>query len=309
MTTKNSNIDFRVLLENSRIYAGGFLSEGTVSQYIPQLATANPEHLGVCVIGADGICHRNGDYTEFFTIQSISKVIGFVYALMVLGENEVFSKVGVEPSGDPFNCFIKLETVGEKPFNPFINAGAITIMSLLAEKVAFTDILDFTCDFLGGDISVCEDTFVAEMAMGKRNRSMAYLMSSKGVLGDNVDMYLDHYYRLCAVSATAEHLAYMGAVLAIGGKCPRTGRQIVPHPIVTIAKAIMLTCGMYDGSGEFAVRVGVPAKSGIGGGIVACGAGYGIGTFAPALDVKGNSVGGIRVLRYLSENLGLNLFG
>jgi len=227
---------------------------------------------------------------------------------MILGEDTVFEKVGVEPSGDPFNCFIKLETAGERPFNPFINAGAITVISLLAEKVAFADILDFTGLIFGDAVAVDQDVFAAEMAIGKRNRSMAYLMSSKGVLGEDVDMYLDHYYRLCAVNATAEHLAHMGAVLATGGICPTTGRQIVPKNIISTVKAIMLTCGMYDGSGEFAVTVGLPAKSGIGGGIVACG-GYGIGTFGPALDAKGNSVGGIRVLRHLSQELGLNLFG
>jgi len=296
------------LLENSRAYAGGFLDGGAVSQYIPQLAAANPAHLGVSVIAPDGTRYNSGDHEEFFTIQSISKVISLIYALMVLGEDEVFGKVGMEPSGDPFNCFIKLETAGEKPFNPFINAGAITVISLLAEKVAFGDILAFTGEIFGEPVVVDNEVFMAEMAVGKRNRSMAYLMSSKDVLGEDVDMYLDHYYRLCAVNATAGHLAYMGAVLAGGGACPTSGSQIVPANIVTTAKAIMLTCGMYDGSGEFAVTVGLPAKSGIGGGIVACGGGYGIGTFGPALDAKGNSVGGIKILQYLSRELGLNLF-
>ena len=304
----SKNVNLNSLLENSLAYAGGFLGDGAVSQYIPQLAAANPALLGVSVVAPDGARHNAGDFTEFFSIQSISKVISLIYALKILGEDEVFSKVGMEPTGDPFNCFIKLETAGEKPFNPFINAGAITVISLLAEKVAFEDILTFTSEIFGGTVAVDEAVFAAEVAVGKRNRSMAYLMSSKGVLGEDVDKYLDYYYRLCAVSATAGHLAFMGSVLACGGKCPDTGRHIVPAHIVPIAKAIMLTCGMYDGSGEFAVTIGLPAKSGIGGGIVACGAGYGIGTFGPALDAKGNSVGGIKVLRQLSEGLGANLF-
>ena len=306
--TENVNLDIALLLESSRAYAEGFLGDGSVSQYIPQLAAANPEHLGVSLIAPDGSRHNAGDHAEFFTIQSISKVISLIYALKVLGEKEVFSKVGVEPSGDPFNCFIKLETAGEKPFNPFINAGAITVISLLAERVAFEDILAFTSSIFGDQVTVNNDVYMAEMSIGKRNRSMAYLMSSKGVLGEDVDMYLEHYYRLCSVSATASHLAHMGAVLEQGGISPATGREIVPARIVSIAKAIMLTCGMYDGSGEFAITVGMPAKSGIGGGIVACGGGYGIGTFGPSLDAKGNSVGGIKILKHLSEHLRLSLF-
>jgi glutaminase len=300
--------EYNLLLEDSLAYAGGFLGCGNVSGYIPQLAAASPALLGVSLISPDGARHNAGDHAEFFTIQSISKVVGLIYALMVAGADKVFDKVGMEPSGDPFNCFIKLETAGEKPFNPFINAGAITVISLLAEKVAFDDILAFTCEIFGGEVAVDDAAFRAEVAVGKRNRSMAYLMSSKGVLGEDVDKYLDYYYRLCAIAANAGHLAHMGAVLARGGACPATGREIIPPDIAAIAKAIMLTCGLYDGSGEFAVTVGLPAKSGIGGGIVACGAGYGIGTFGPALDAKGNSVGGIRILRHLSEKLGLSMF-
>ena len=304
--TNNANLS--TIIENSLAYAGGFLGEGNVSQYVPQLAAAEPTLLGVSIIAPDGSRHNAGNCTDFFTIQSISKVISLIFGLMLLGEDEVFNKVGMEPSGDPFNCFIKLETAGEKPFNPFINAGAITVISLLAEKVAFDDILAFTGDIFGSAVAVDEAVFRAEVEVGKRNRSMAYLMSSKGVLGEDVDKYLDYYYRLCAISATAEHLAHMGAVLARGGLCPATGREIVPARIVSTTKAIMLTCGMYDGSGEFAVTVGLPAKSGIGGGIVACGAGYGIGTFGPSLDAKGNSIGGIKVLQHLSKNLKINLF-
>jgi glutaminase len=302
------NVNFDLLLEDSRAYAEGFLSEGNVSHYIPQLAAANPALLGVSLIAPDGAGYNAGDHTEFFPIQSISKVISLIYALKALGCDEVFSKVGMEPTGDPYNCFIKLETAGEAPFNPFINAGAITVISLLAGKVAFADILTFIGQIFGEAVAVDNETFLAEKTAGKRNRSMAYLMSSKGVLGEDVDMYLDHYYRLCSVSANAGHLAHMGAVLAQGGICPATGLEIVPARVVTVAKAIMLTCGMYDGSGEFAVTVGLPAKSGIGGGIVACGAGYGIGTFGPALDAKGNSVGGIKILQHLSDKLGLNIF-
>ena len=295
-------------LKSSWEHARGFLEVGRVSDYIPHLAAANPAHLGCVVMDADGTSHQIGDWNEFFTIQSISKVLSLMYALETLGYDEVFAKVGMEPSGDPFNCFIKLETVGERPFNPFINAGAITVIALLAENVPFQAVLDYSCKIFGGSVAIDEEVFLQEMRAGKRNRSMAYLMASKGALGDDVEAYLNFYFSLCALSVNTAHLAHMGAVLASGGKNPRSGEEIVPGPIVRIAKAIMLTCGMYDGSGEFAVTVGLPAKSGIGGGIVACGGGLGIGTFGPALDAKGNSVGGLAILRQLSEKLGIHLF-
>ena len=299
------------VLKDSRAYAEGFLAEGKVSDYIPLLADANPAQMGCAVMMPDGVLHKIGDCDVLFTMQSISKVISLMYALKTFGCDEVFSKVGMEPSGDPFNCFIKLETAGEKPFNPFINAGAITVISLLAENATFQEILDFSCKVFGDNVAVNEEVFYQEAKAGKRNRSMAYLMASKGVLGENVDAYLDFYFRLCAVNVNAGHLAHMGAVLASGGKnpCTGTGEEIVPEWVVRVTKAIMLTCGMYDGSGEFAVSVGLPAKSGIGGGIVACGGGLGIGVFGPALDQKGNSVGGTKALWYLSDKLGLNMFG
>ena len=288
--------------------AKGTLTDGRVSDYIPRLAAADAAHLACAVMTADGVCHSVGNADQFFTIQSISKVISLMYALELLGEDAVFAKVGVEPSGDPFNCFIKLETAGERPFNPFINAGAITVISLLAERVAFQRVLDYSAKIFGSTVAVDDEVFEQEMRAGKRNRSMAYLMASKGALGDDVDGYLDFYFRLCAVNVNVTHLAHMGAVLQNGGKNPRSGEQIIPASIVRTTKAIMLTCGMYDGSGEFAVTVGMPAKSGIGGGIVAAGGGLGLGTYGPALDAKGNSVGGLSILRQLSERLELNLF-
>jgi len=279
-----------------------------VSQYISNLAAANPAHLGCVVMEPGGVTHKAGDWDVHFSIQSISKVISLMYALKTLGHEVVFDKVGMEPSGDPYNCLIKLETAGEKPFNPFINAGAITVISLLAENTPFDEVLDFAGRAFGASVGVDEDVFAQETHAGTRNRSMAYLMASKGALGENVETYLSFYFRLCAVSVNAAHVAHLGAVLASGGKCPHTGQEIVPQWVVRTTKAIMLTCGMYDGSGDFAVNVGLPAKSGIGGGIVSCGGGLGIGTFGPALDAKGNSVGGIKTLWHLSEKLGLHTF-
>jgi len=275
------------------------------------LAAADPKHLG-CAVMHGGAYYTIGECDVFFTIQSISKVISLMYALKIFGYDMVFDKVGMEPSGDPFNCFIKLETAGERPFNPFINAGAITVISLLADNIHFKELLRFTCEIFGDDLTIDNEIFAQEMSAGKRNRSMAYLMSSKGAIGENIDAYLDYYFRLCAVSVTAKHLAYMGSLLASSGKNPYNGQEILSSQIVHITRAIMLTCGMYDGSGEFAVSVGLPAKSGIGGGIVASAASpdgsFGIGSFGPALDAKGNSIGGIRILQNLSDKLGLHMF-
>jgi len=300
--------NFKEILESSWCYAGGFLDAGRVSSYIATLAAADASHLGCAVMTNEGDCYKLGHCDVLFSMQSISKVISLMYALKILGRDAVFAKVGMEPTGDPYNCIIKLETAGEKPFNPFINAGAITVISLLAENALFRDVLAFCGMVFGEDVHVDEDIFAQEMQAGKRNRSMAYLMSSKGALGEDVEAYLNFYFCLCSVKVNAAHLAHMGAVLACGGKSPITGKEIVPDWIIPITKAIMLTCGMYDGSGEFAVSVGLPAKSGIGGGIVAAAGGMGIGTFGPSLDIKGNSVGGIRFLQYLSENTGISMF-
>jgi len=298
------------ILENSRLYAESFLSDGAVSSYIPALAAADSSHIAGAVMLPDGACYKTGDSNVYFTIQSISKVISYMYALQLFGYDGVTQKVNVEPSGDPFNCFIKLETAGERPFNPFINAGAITVISMLADKVQFKDALDFACKIFGSDegLNVDTDVFNQEMQAGKRNRSMAYLMSSKGVLGEDVEAYLNFYYCLCAIKVNVTHIAHMGSVLANSGVCPKTGKQIVPAWITRVAKAVMLTCGLYDGSGEFAVNIGIPAKSGIAGGIVAAAGGIGIGTYSPALDTKGNSVGGTKILQSLSKQLNLNLF-
>ena len=303
--------DIKEALEISHKYAEGFLDGGKVSEYIPGLATANPKHLG-CAVMHKKECYTIGECDIFFTIQSISKVISLMYALKIFGYDVVFNKVGMEPSGDPFNCFIKLETAGERPFNPFINAGAITVISLLADNIHFNELMRFTCEIFGDDLTIDNDIFSQEMSVGKRNRSMAYLMSSKNAIGENIDLYLDYYFRLCAVNVTAKHLAYMGSILASGGKHPYNGQEILSSQIVRITRAVMLTCGMYDGSGEFAVSVGLPAKSGIGGGIAASsvtsGGSFGIGSFGPALDLKGNSIGGIKILQSLSDRLGLHLF-
>jgi len=296
-------------VEDSRRLALDCLHQGKLADYIPELTKADSNAMGVCLLSCDGDYFCAGDVETAFTIQSISKVLALIAALQSHGFDEVFSRVGMEPTGDPFNSFMKLETTSHIPFNPFINAGAFIITSILANNMVFDEVLELASELFGAKVSVNEDVYISEQKSGLRNRSMAYLLSSKGMLSENVEQYLDYYFRLCAIEVNAKQLAHMGLILAFNGKSPLSGRKIADDCIIKIAKTLMLTCGMYDGSGEFAVSAGVPAKSGVGGGIVASSQHrFGIGTFGPALDAKGNSIGGIRAIYSLSDALGLHMF-
>lgn len=282
---------------------------GALADYIPELLNANPAALGLALLSADGKYYHTGDADAVFTIQSIAKVLSFIAAIKVLGHDEIFHKVGMEPSGETFNSLIKLEGGALRPCNPFINAGALVIVSVLANTLPFDEMLDFAGEMLGERARVNEAVYISERRSGLRNWAMAYLLSSKGMMSENVEAYLDYYFRLCAVEATAKSLAHMGLILAHNGKNPLTGRRLLGRDAAKTAKTLMLTCGMYDASGEFAIKAGLPAKSGVGGGILAAAAGFGIGAFGPALDCKGNSIGGIRAIERVSEKLGFHMFG
>lgn len=288
--------------------------EGRVANYIPALEKVDPNQLGIAIYDNDGNLRVAGDYIKKFTIQSISKPLVFLLALVEAGEEEVFSKVGMEPTGDPFNSIIRLETFDKrKPLNPLINAGAISIVSLIEgidniEKIE--KILNFIRNLAGNEnISVDNSVFLSEKVTGDRNRSMLYFLKSIGNIEGNVEDILDLYFMQCAIKATCVDLARIGLVLANKGYDPIRKEQIVPKKAVSIVNAMMTTCGMYDESGEFAVRVGIPAKSGVGGGIL-CSVPkrYGIGVFGPALDRKGNSIAGFHMLEELSETMDLSIF-
>lgn len=283
---------------------------GEVASYIPELGKADPNALGVAVALPDGTVYFQGDAEAPFTVQSISKVLTLMFSLEHYGKDAVFSKVGMEPTGDPFNCLMKLETTSDRPFNPMINAGAIVTAGLIEEHGAFDQILDFIAGLCGREsMTVNEAVYHSERTNGSRNRSLAYLLSSKGLLGENVDQCVELYFRLCSIDVTASDLARVGRILALGGTDPVSGRRFVAPWVAQVTKTLMLTCGMYDGSGEFAVHVGVPSKSGVGGGILSCvDRRYGIGVYGPALDPKGNSMGGGRIVEYLSQHLNLHLF-
>ncbi len=286
------------------------LSQGSVATYIPELSRADSSRLGLSIRMKDGSSYSVGDTDTRFTIQSISKVISLAIALERCGYDKVFEKMNMEPSGDAFNSLLKLDMASDKPFNPMINAGAIATAGYLVPEMTFDEMLAYTrrvC--MDPGITMDEKVFESEMTHCARNRAIGYLLQSKGILESDVEKTIRRYTKMCSLSVTAESLANFGLVLSSGGRHPETGVRLMDADAVRVVKTIMMTCGMYDGSGEFAVRVGIPSKSGVGGGILAVvEKRMGIGIYGPALDEKGNSIAGQNMLEYLSKNLNLHMF-
>lgn len=289
-------------------------SKGNVASYIPELKKANSEHVGIAIVQTNGKVRCAGEYQTKFTIQSVSKPIALLQALIDNGEEEVFSRVGMEPTGDPFNSIVRLETFdGSKPLNPMINAGAIAVTSLINGKdndEKFERLMQlFKTLSNNPDLTVNEDVYISEKITGDRNRAMGYFMKDLGSIRGKVEDVLDLYFRQCSIEVTCLDIANIGAFFANHGRDLKTGEQLVPIRYMNIVKTVMMTCGMYDASGEFAVNVGVPAKSGVGGGIMSAVPNrMGIGTFGPALDKKGNSIAGLNVLAELAKELQLSIF-
>jgi glutaminase len=306
-----TELDLSRWLEECR----AFCAEGMTADYIPALAKADPRALGIAVHALGHEPVSAGNSGNLFTLQSVSKVFTLLLALMDHGEEGVFERVGMEPTGDDFKSMLKLELVSGKPFNPLINAGAITITSMIsgasrAEK--WNRIREFIASLAGvEEIGFNEEVYLSEKETNYRNRSLAYFLKDSGVLDGDVEEHLDLYFMHCAMEMNCAQLARAALVLANGGKEPDEsgGRQLVPRRYVQIATTFMLTCGMYNSSGEFAVKAGIPAKSGVSGAIMAVVPNrMGIGVIGPALNDKGNSVGGIRLLEKLSREWNLSMF-
>ncbi|KGX88587.1 glutaminase [Pontibacillus litoralis JSM 072002] len=291
-----------------------FTRLGKVPDYIPALAKQDPEHIAVSVFHLDGECVRAGYVDHLFTLQSISKVIALALALMDQGEDYVFSKVGMEPTGDPFHSIAKLETSNpSKPLNPMINAGALAVTNMI-EGESPTDkvgkLLSFVHE-LAGDNTIGIDTEVAssEFETAHLNRALCYYMKQNGIIEGSVEELLDVYTKQCSIAVNIQQLARIGAVFANEGRDLQSGRQIIPKHLARICKTFMVTCGMYDASGSFAIRVGIPAKSGVSGAIMGCVKDVGgIAVVGPSLDEKGNSVVGMQLLEMLSSRLELSIF-
>ncbi len=286
------------------------LLEGKVASYIPELAKANSGNLGVCITQSTGESYISGDYDIPFTIQSISKAFMLILALQLAGREEVFSKIGMEPTGDRFDSIMQLELTDRKPFNPLINAGAIVTASCILNHTqdpfeAYLRLVRLLCN--DSRIRLSETVYQSEKRTGTRNRSIAYLLKGSEILVGEPEDILDLYFKSCSTLVTARNLSHAAMILSNHGKDPISGKQVISSDIIRTVLSLMMLCGMYNESGEYAVKVGLPSKSGVGGGIMAVArGGVGIATFGPALNPKGNSVGGMKILQYLSEHLCLH---
>jgi glutaminase len=287
------------------------LRDGQVASYIPELAKADPDDFAIAVCTPDGTLEAVGDARKPFTIQSVSKPITYGLALDGYGRDYVLTRVGVEPTGDAFNA-ISLDQASKRPHNPMINAGAIALAAMVpgaSPTDRLTHMLEAFDRYVGHKVHVDLPVYISEKTTGHRNRAIAHLMLQFGMLDANVDDALDLYFQQCAILVDCQDLAVMAATLANGGVNPRSGERAVKAEHVKDILSVMYTCGMYDYSGEWVYRVGLPAKSGVGGGIIAVAPGrYGIAVYSPRLDARGNSVRGIQVCRELAERWGLHLF-
>lgn len=295
-------------IRNSCMAGGG----GALADYIPELARVDPSGFGLSLALHDGYVYSIADADLGFTIQSVSKPLTYALALTHKGFDAVDERIGVEPSGEAFNE-ISVDS-RRRPRNPMINAGAILSASLLLEvqpdvDAAFTELLDFYSACAGRKLLLDQDVYGSEMKSGARNRAIAYMLQSFGVLHAEPEDSIDLYFRQCSVVVTTDDLAVIGGTLANGGVNPRTGRRAVSQAVVQRVLSVMTTCGMYDGAGDWVTTVGLPAKSGVGGGIMAVLPGQlGIGVYSPLLDEHGNSMRGVSACKRLSSDLGLHMF-
>ncbi|RXF70785.1 glutaminase [Hansschlegelia zhihuaiae] len=287
---------------------------GEVATYIPELARVDPARFGIAVVAADGTVAMGGDADVAFSIQSVSKVFTLTLALGKIGDR-LWRRVGREPSGSPFNSIVQLEREQGVPRNPFINAGAIAVTDAILSghqpREALGEILRFM-RYLADDEQIVIDEAVAasEKGAGFRNVALANYMKSFGVIENPVDYVLGVYFHHCAIAMSCRQLAMAGRFLTHAGRNPSTGHLVVTAERARRINAVMLTCGHYDGSGEFAYRVGLPGKSGVGGGILAVAPGRAsIAVWSPGLDASGNSHLGRIALETLAKRMGWSIFG
>lgn len=289
--------------------------DGQVADYIPSLASADPDRLAFAVVGPRGRVTSVGDDDVEFTIQSVSKPFALALALEELGRDAVFARVGVEPSGEPFNA-ISLEAGTGRPANPMVNAGAIVTTSLLGETGQTGDevsraerIVAGLSRFAGRSLMVDEEVYRGESDTGHRNRALAYLTRSHDIIRGDVPTVVETYFRQCSILVSVRDLAVMSGTLAFGGVNPVTGERVVREDVARDVTSVMASCGMYDYSGEWLLRVGLPAKSGVSGALLAVAPSqFGVATFSPRLDRHGNSVRGIQILERMSGEFGMHVF-
>ncbi|MGD7045620.1 glutaminase [Jeotgalibacillus proteolyticus] len=297
---------------------------GATAKYIPALAEQDPDQLGICIMDYDGDTYLAGETDVTFTLQSVSKIISFVALCHFKGMDFVLDKVDVEPTGESFNSIIPFEIHRPgKPFNPLINAGAITVASMLPGDTSdekFERFILFVEGMIGRRLELDEDVYQSEWKTAHRNRALAYYLKESDLLELDVEEALDIYIRLCSINIGLKDLSKIGLVIAHDGYDPVNKQQIFSSDVARIAKVLMVTCGMYNSSGKFAAHVGIPAKSGVSGGIIASvppkwhseekafRKGCGIAVFGPAIDANGNSAAGTMLLRQISTEWDLSIF-
>ncbi|MFA9432646.1 glutaminase [Egicoccus sp. AB-alg2] len=316
MTATDTSNDLDAELRQIAEIARPTARQGELADYIPALRDEDPDCFGLGLVDMDGTEHMVGDVDRPFAIQSISKVFALVLAMQRADraegvKKELWGRVGVEPSGDPFNSLVQLEHEQGVPRNPMINAGALVVDDILADHCgdARRELHDLVNELVGEEVALDDKVVHAEGNTGSRNRAMANLMLSFGNLDNSVDDVLDVYIYQCALTMTVRQLARASRFLANDGVDPATGRQILRPPLARRVNAIMLTCGTYDAAGEFAFDVGLPCKSGVAGAIMGVVPDrYGVAVWSPPLDPSGNSRAGKVALHELAERRGLSIF-
>ncbi|MEO8097715.1 MAG: glutaminase A [Acidobacteriota bacterium] len=287
------------------------VDDGAVATYIPELGKANPKHFGICLATVDGHIFRAGDHDKEFTIQSMCKPFAFQLALEQHGLDKVLKHVGVEPSGDAFNS-IELDAKNQRPFNPMINAGAIAVASLIKKTPTEAGIEAFVetmSDAAGRPLRIDFDVLNSETLTGNRNRAIAYLMRNFGIIDEQVNESLHQYFAQCSLLVTCQDVAMMAATLANMGSNPLTHKRVFDFQFIKYVLTVMFTCGLYDYAGGWAYEVGLPAKSGVGGGIFGVvNRQLGVSVYSPPLDAQGNSVRGILACKELAAHFGLHAF-
>jgi glutaminase len=283
------------------------VDDGAVATYIPELGKADPNHFGICLATVEGQVFTAGDWDTEFTIQSMCKPFAFQLALERHGPEKMLRHVGLEPSGEAFNS-IELDPKTGRPFNPMVNAGAIAVASLIKEP-GVEAFLHRMSKAAGRRLAIDESVFTSESETGNRNRAIAYLLLNAGIIDEEVQKSLQQYFAQCSILVNCRDLALMGATLANMGNHPVTGETVFDFQFIKYVMAVMFSCGLYDYAGNWAVEVGLPAKSGVAGGIFGVvNRQLGIAVYSPKVDAQGNSVRGILACRELANRLGLHAF-
>lgn len=297
-------------LENAIEKSKDYIGMGEPASYIPELLNVDSDNFAFSLVTTNGDAFNFGDEKIVFSIQSISKIIDLIIALTDNNPQDVYEKVGSEPTKYEFNSLVP---IGDRAANPFINAGAITTTSMIFgrdNKERFERILNFyqtISDFKESELM--EDVFDSEMKTTDRNKAIAYYLKSKNIFTANPDEVLELYIKSCSISSNIEGLATMGAVLANKGYAVKNRDMLVPESIVQIVVSQMASCGMYENSGDYLMNVGIPSKSGVSGAIVGVVPGVcGLAVYSPRLDKTGNSARGKELFKIISQDLGLNIF-